>query len=79
VKQSATDVLNEISLALPDLGLVLGPFIFYCLPVTRIWPLLFLHYRDNAKLKWQFLLVEVPHSAERWIAVHRVMALEMFA
>jgi hypothetical protein len=25
--------------------------------------------RANAKLKWQFLLLEVPQSAERWIAV----------
>jgi hypothetical protein len=36
---------------LPDLVLVLGLVSWRCLPVTRIWPLLFLHYRDNAKLK----------------------------
>jgi hypothetical protein len=28
-----------------------------------------LHWRANAKLKWQFLLLEVPQSAERWIVV----------
>jgi hypothetical protein len=49
--------------ALPDLVLVLPPVVSCCLPVTRIWQLLFLHYRDNAKLKWQFLLLEVLHSA----------------
>jgi hypothetical protein len=37
--------------ALPDLALVLGLVSWRCLPVTRIWQLLFLHYRDNAKLK----------------------------
>jgi hypothetical protein len=30
-------------------------------------PLLFLHYRNNAKLKWQFLLLEVAHSEVRYI------------
>jgi hypothetical protein len=55
--------------ALPDLVLVLAPIVFCYLPVTRIWPLLFLHYRDNAKLKWQLLLLEVLHSTERWIVV----------
>jgi hypothetical protein len=52
-----------------NLALVLVPVVSCCLPVTRIWQLLFLHYCDNAKLKWQFLLLEVPQSAERWIAV----------
>jgi hypothetical protein len=47
----------------------LSPVVFCCLPVTRIWPLLFLHYRDNAKLELQLLLLEVLHSTERWIAV----------
>jgi hypothetical protein len=55
--------------ALPDLALVLVPVVFCCLPVTRIWQLLFLHWRANAKLKWQFLLLEVPQSVERWIVV----------
>jgi hypothetical protein len=27
------------------------------------------HYRDNAKLKWQLLLLEVHHSVDRWIVV----------
>jgi hypothetical protein len=34
--------------ALPDLVLVLSLVSWRCLPVTRIWQLLFLHYRNNA-------------------------------
>jgi hypothetical protein len=32
-----------------------------------------------AKLKWQFLLLEVAHSAGRWVVVRWVMALDMLA
>jgi hypothetical protein len=47
--------------------------------VARIWPLLFLHYRDNAKLKWQFLLLEVHHSAFDMPAVPWAVVLDMLA
>jgi hypothetical protein len=36
-------------------------------------------WRAKAKLKWQLLLLEVLHSAERWIAVRWVVVLDMFA
>jgi hypothetical protein len=70
----ASEALDSLGGALPDLVLVLSPLGFCCLPVTRIWQLLFLHYRDNAKLKCQFLLPEVRHSNARWALDRRALS-----
>jgi hypothetical protein len=43
---------RALTTALPDLVLVLVPVFFCCLPVTRIWPLLFLHYRVESIFHW---------------------------
>jgi hypothetical protein len=55
--------------ALPDLDLVVGVFVFCCLPVTRISAPRNLRLRAKASWKWQLLLLGVPHSAERWVVV----------
>jgi hypothetical protein len=54
---------------LPDLVLVLGPVVSCCLPVTGISAPPNLRWRAKASWKWQLLLLEVLHSAERWIVV----------
>jgi hypothetical protein len=40
-----------------------------CLPVTKTSAPPKLRWSANARWKWQFLLLEVLHSAERWIDV----------
>jgi hypothetical protein len=43
-----TQLANSAAALAARSGPRFGACLFLCLPVTRIWPLLFLHYRNNA-------------------------------